>query len=203
MSSEKDARTEREKMLAGVPYRSRDPELLALHHRAQSLIASFRAVASSDTTQKRTILDELLGDVGDDVWIEAPFFCDYGVHITIGRGVFVNYNCVFLDSHRITIGAHTLIGPSVQVYTTTHPLPAQERIRVEPADDDERTYYVTRAQPVTIGEKAWIGGGALIMPGVTIGDNTTIGAGSVVTKSIPPDCFAAGNPCTVVRPLDT
>lgn len=150
---------------------------------------------------KRKILGELLGRIGDDVWIEAPFFCDYGVHIAIGRGTFVNYNCVFLDSNRISIGADTLIGPSVQVYTATHPLPAHERIQTESVDGDEYTYHLTRAQPVTIGNKVWIGGGAVIMPGVTIGDNTTIGAGSVVTKSVPPDCFAAGNPCTIIRRL--
>jgi maltose O-acetyltransferase len=195
--------TEREKMLAGQPYRSRDPELLTLHHRAQALLDSFRSTASSDRAAKHAILSKLLGTVADDVWIEAPFFCDYGVHISIGRGTFVNYNCVFLDSNRITIGTDTLIGPSVQIYTATHPLPAHERIRTESVNGGERTYYVTRAQPVTIGNKAWIGGGAMIMPGVTIGDNTTIGAGSVVTKSVPPDCFAAGNPCTVIRHLDT
>lgn len=193
--------TERERMLAGEPYRSRDPELLALYHNAQALLAEFRATASTERDEKRQIISSLLGQVGEDVWIEAPFFCDYGAHISIGSGVFINYNCVFLDSNTITIGDNTLIGPGVQIYTATHPLPARDRIRYENVDGTEGAYYVTHALPVQVGDNVWIGGGALLMPGVTVGDNTTIGAGSVVTKSIPPDCFAAGNPCTVIRHL--
>lgn len=191
--------SEKERMLAGEPYRSRDPELLALYHRAQNLLGEFRSAESTELQKKRSVLSALLGRIDDDVWIEAPFFCDYGENIHIGRGVFVNYNCVFLDSNKITIGSDTLIGPGVQIYTAGHPLDAGERVRYE--SETTPSYYVTRAMPVNIGDRAWIGGGAIVMPGVSIGDNTTIGAGSIVTKSVPANCFAAGNPCAVIRRL--
>lgn len=191
--------SEKERMLAGEPYRSRDPELLALYHRAQKLLGEFGSTESTDLEMKRKVLSALLGRIDDDVWIEAPFHCDYGENIHIGRGVFVNYNCVFLDSNKITIGSDTLIGPGVQIYTAGHPLDAGERIKY---DGETSPYYVTRAMPVDIGDRVWLGGGAIVMPGVSIGDNTTIGAGSIVTKSVPANCFAAGNPCVVIRRLD-
>ncbi len=176
--------TEREKMLAGEPYWPRDPELLELYRGAKGLLARFSAGDAS-------VLGRLLGSLGDEVWIEAPFFCDYGVNIRIGSHCFVNYNCVFLDDNLITLGDHVLVGPAVQLYTATHPLIPEERIL--PGG------YVTRALPISIGDNCWIGGGAMIMPGITIGEGTTIGAGSVVTKDVPARCFAAGNPCRVIR----
>jgi maltose O-acetyltransferase len=187
--------TERERMLNGEPYRSRDPELLGLYHRAKILLDQYSRTPSKDADDKQRILAELLGQVGLDVWIEAPFFCDYGVNIRIGGQCFINYNCVFLDSNTITIGTNVLIGPAVQLYTATHPLLPEERIRAgEPG-------YITRALPITIGDQVWIGGGAMVMPGVSIGSGSTVGAGSVVTKDIPERCFAAGNPCRILRQL--
>lgn len=182
-------------MLDGDPYRSRDPELLRLYHQAKRLLNDYAQTSSTDADAKGRILTELLGSVGSGVWIEAPFFCDYGVNIRIGAGCFVNYNCVFLDCNTITIGSNVLIGPAVQLYTATHPLPSEERIRTGEAG------YVTRALPITIGDNAWIGGGALIMPGINIGSHSTIGAGSVVIRDVPDRCFAAGNPCRVLRKL--
>lgn len=187
--------TERERMLAGESYRSRDPELLGLYHRAKSLLQQYSSTPSTHAQDKQRLLSELLGKVGSDVWIESPFFCDYGVNIRIGDHCFVNYNCVFLDSNRITIGNNVLIGPAVQLYTPTHPLAPDDRIR---ADEPG---YVTRALPITIGDRVWIGGGAMIMPGVTVGYGSTVGAGSVVTRDIPERCLAAGNPCRILRQL--
>jgi maltose O-acetyltransferase len=197
----KVSRTEKEKMLAGQPYQSRDPELLALYHHARRLLARFGNAASDDAKEKEDILRRLLGRLGTGVWIEAPFFCDYGVNIRIGDNCFINYNCVFLDSNLITIGDNVLIGPAVQLYTATHPLNPEDRILADAGGNPLRASYYTRALPISIGDNAWIGGGALIMPGVTIGPGTAIGAGSVVTKDIPAGCFAAGNPCRVVRTL--
>lgn len=187
--------TEKERMLAGLRYNSRDPELLGRYHEVRELLGAFRQTSSKNDERKSEILKSLFGGVGKDVWIEAPFFCDYGEQIHIGNHVFINYNCVFLDSNTITIGDHVLIGPGVQIYTASHPLNADERINIK-----ENSYFTT-SKPVEIGRKCWIGGGSLIMPGISIGARTTIGAGSVVTKSMPADVFAAGNPCKVIRDL--
>ena len=188
-------------MLAGEPYNSRDPELLALAHRARALLATFAALPSTDTDARHRVLADLLGSVGDGVWIEPPFFCDYGAHVTIGSGTFVNVNCVFLDSAAIRIGADVLIAPGVQLLTVTHPLAAAERI-VAPSERSAGTApYRTYARPITVGDGAWLGAGAIVLPGVTIGANAVIGAGSVVTSDIPPDCLALGQPCRVQRSL--
>lgn len=189
--------TEREKMLAGETYNSRDPELLALYQHAKQWLLRFAGADPADAANKERILRQLLGTLGTGVWIEAPFFCDYGVNIHIGNNCFVNYNCVFVDNNRITIGHNVLIGPSAQLYTATHPLLPEERI----IQDNLQTRYLTKALPISIGDNVWIGGGALIMPGITIGAGTTIGAGSVVTTDMPARCFAAGNPCRVIRAL--
>jgi len=193
--------TEKQKMLAGLPYRSRDPELLAMYHRARDLLALFARTSSRDTEERHAALRQLFGAIGSRTWIEAPFHCDYGENIWIGSDCFVNANCVFLDCNTITIGNNVLFGPAVQVYTATHPLAAPERLVFDDAEDPARSRYVTQALPITIGDDAWIGGGAILMPGVSIGARTTIGAGSVVTQSIPEDSLAVGNPCNVVRQL--
>jgi maltose O-acetyltransferase len=194
-------RTEKEKMLAEEPYRSRDPELLALYHRAKDLLARFAGIAPTDAQAKKDILNSLFGSLGTGVWIENPFFCDYGMNIHIGNNCFVNYNCVFVDDNRIHIGNDVLIGPAVQLYTATHPVLPEERIVHNNSHSGGQTQYLTRALPISIGDRAWIGGGVVILPGVTIGEGTTIGAGSVVTKDVPARCFGAGNPCRVIRNL--
>jgi maltose O-acetyltransferase len=189
--------TEKEKMLAGELYSSRDPELLGRYHEVRKLLLEYNHLPSKNLDKKEHILASILGDLGENVWIESPFFCDYGEQIRIGSNVFINYNCIFLDSNSITIGDNTLIGPAVQVYTATHPLKAEERINTDPSC----ITYLTSSKPVKIGRNCWIGGGAILMPGVSIGDHTTIGAGSVVTKSLPENCFAAGNPCNIKKEL--
>lgn len=189
--------TEKEKMLAGEYYNSRDPELLALYHRARKLLQQYNTLNTELIEKRNDILSELLGHKGDGVWIESPFFCDYGVNISIGKNTFVNVNCMFLDNNTITIGENGLIAPYVQIYTALHPLKASERI----IEDEQGTRYLTATKPVTIGDNAWIGGNTVIFPGVTIGHNVTIGAGSVVSKDIPDNVLAFGNPCKVQRAL--
>jgi maltose O-acetyltransferase len=193
--------SERERMLGGAPYNSRDEALLARAHMARALLARFAACPSTDAAQRREILEGLLGGVGADVWIEPPFFCDYGENVYIGASSFVNVNCVFLDSAEIRIGANALIGPGVQLLTASHPLRAAERITPPESRAAGESSYRTFAKPIRIGDNAWIGAGTLVLPGVTIGDNVTIGAGSVVTSDIPSDVLALGHPCRVVRPL--
>jgi len=193
--------TERERMLRGDPYNSRDPDLLALAHRARALCATLATLPSTDTIQRHAVLSQLLGSIGDDVWIETPFFCDYGAHITIGSHSFINVNCVFLDSAAIHVGDNTLLAPGVQLLTATHPLAARDRI-VAPAERYEGgATYRTSARPITIGNNVWIGANVVVLPGVEIGDNTMIGAGSVVTAPIPSDVLAFGQPCRVQRTL--
>lgn len=191
--------TNRERMLAGELYDTRDPELLAMAHRARELLAAFAAIPSVHGERRAMVLKSLLARVDDGVWIEPPFFCDYGSHVAIGANTFVNVNCVFLDSAPIEIGANCLIGPGVQLLTATHPLRADDRI-VRDRKPNESPYR-SSAAPIRIGDNVWLGAATLVMPGVTIGDNTTIGAGSVVTHDVPADSLAFGNPCRVQRRL--
>ena len=193
--------SERERMLRGEPYDTRDPELLAMAHRARALLAEYAAAPSTDFDARRRILTSLLGSVGDEVWIELPFFCDYGVHVHIGATTFVNANCVFLDSAEIRIGANGLIAPGVQLLTATHPLRAADRIVPTTERTNGRSPYRTFARPITIGNDVWIGAGTIVFPGVTIGDGATIGAGSLVTSDVPPNSLAYGQPCRVQRAL--
>ena len=182
--------TEREKMLAGELYRSTDPELARGMSRAQQSLRELNAIPNDDADARFAFLRKFLAHIGERTQIRSPFFCDYGGHISIGRDSFANFNCVFLDCNRITIGDFAQIGPGVQIYTAWHPLdPATRRSGLE------------AASPVTIGNNVWLGGGALICPGVTIGDNSVIGAGSVVTRDIPANVLAVGNPCRVLRKL--
>lgn len=189
----------RERMLTGEFYDSRDPELLTMAHRARELLAAFSAIPSVHDDRRGIVLKALLGSLDDGVWIEPPFFCDYGTHISIGANTFVNVNCVFLDSAAIEIGANGLIGPGVQLLTATHPVQADERIITNPGAGESP--YRTRAAPIRVGNNVWIGAGSLVMSGVTIGDGATIGAGSVVTTDVPANTLAFGNPCRVHRQL--
>jgi maltose O-acetyltransferase len=193
--------TERERMLSGEAYNSRDSALLATAHRARALLADFLATPSTDSDGRQRILKGLFGGLGGGVWIEPPFFCDYGENIYIGAESFINVNCVFLDSAEIRIGANALIGPGVQLLTPTHPLRAADRIVSPDERNRDQSPYRTSASPIRIGDNVWIGGGTLVLPGVTIGDDVTIGAGSIVTSDIPSDSLAVGQPCRVIRSL--
>lgn len=175
-------------MLQGELYLADDPELRAARERAQQLTAEFNSIAVSESEPARAVLRELLGGLGDGSSIRANFRCDYGFNISIGARCFLNFDCVLLDCNRITIGDEVQIAPGVHLYTATHPLDAVQR----------RAGYES-ALPIAIGDGVWLGGGVIVCPGVTIGENTVVGAGSVVTKDLPPNVVAAGNPCRVIR----
>ena len=187
--------TEKEKMLAGELYDCGDAELLALWHRAKDLARDYNLTNSSDTKRKSELLNELLGKVGNQLWITPPFHVDYGCNIYFGNNCEVNMNCTFLDDNKIIIGDNVLIAPNVQIYTAYHPTHYLDRFTT--SENETFNFCKTQTAPVIIGKNVWIGGGTIILPGVTIGDNTVIGAGSVVTKDIPADTIAYGNPCKV------
>jgi maltose O-acetyltransferase len=181
--------TEREKMLAGERYEPLDPELVAARNRARDLCQKLNATREAGHEERRAILRELFGSGGETVWMQPPFYCDYGANIDLGERVFFNFNCVVLDVCRVRIGSFTLFGPAVQIYTAMHPLNAELRRAQE------------FGKPIEIGSDVWVGGGAIILPGVRIGSKAVIGAGSVVTRDIPERVFAAGNPCRVIREI--
>lgn len=193
--------TEKEKMLAGLPYNCGDGQLLSRWHRAKALLLEYNTTPSTDREKLDRILSELLGGRGKNLWITAPFFCDYGENIFIGDNSEINHNCVFLDCNTITIGKNALIGPAVQIYTAFHPLKASDRLQTRPCESGDMIFCTTQSAPITVGDNVWIGGGSILLPGVVIGDNAAIGAGSLVVKSIPPDTLAYGNPCVPVRAL--
>jgi maltose O-acetyltransferase len=182
--------TEKEKMLAGELYDPLDKQLSDERLKARLLIKELNDSREDQTEERSLILKKLIPNSGTDLWLQPPFYCDYGSNIIIGDKVFFNFNCVVLDVTLVTIGSRTMFGPNVQVYTATHPI-----------NHKERASGVEYAKPITIGDDVWIGGSAVICPGVKIGDRSVIGAGSVVTKDIPADVFAAGNPCKVIRTL--
>ena len=190
--------TEREKMLAGQLYDCGDKELLAEWHRAKDLARDYNNTDSSNKEEKERILNLLLGGRGENLWITAPFYVDYGNNIYFGNNYEVNMNCTFLDDNKIVIGNNALIAPNVQIYTAFHPTNAARRFG-GPKEDGSFEFCKTQTLPVVIGDNVWIGGGAIIMPGVTIGNHVVIGAGSVVTKDIPDNMIACGNPCRAVR----
>ena len=190
--------TEREKMLAGQLYDCGDTELLTQWHKAKDLVRDYNQSNSANAKEKERILCELLGGRGQIVCSSEPFDSDYGNNIYFGDNCEVNMNCTFLDDNKIIIGNNALIAPNVQIYTAFHPTNAHDRFG-NPKEDGTFEFCKTQTAPVIIGDNVWIGGGAIIMPGVTIGNNVVIGAGSVVTKDIPDNTIAYGNPCRVRR----
>lgn len=190
--------TEREKMLAGQLYDCGEEELLLQWHKAKNLIRDYNSADSENFAEKDRILGELLGGQGNNLWITSPFYVDYGNNIYFGNNCEVNMNCIFLDDNKIVIGDNALIAPNVQIYTAFHPKNARDRFG-KAKKDGSFEFCKTQTAPVIIGNNVWIGGGAIILPGVTIGDNVVIGAGSVVTKDIRDNMIAHGNPCRVVQ----
>ena len=176
-------------MLAGELYDPMDPELVVARTRARDLCLALNATREAEADARRSILRALFGRGGESVWMQPPFFCDYGTNIELGERVFFNFNCVVLDVCRVRIGDFTLFGPGVQILTPLHPLAAEARRSRE------------FGKPVEIGSDVWVGGGALILPGVRIGSRSVVGAGSVVTRDVPEGVLAAGNPCRVIRPI--
>lgn len=174
-------------MLAGELYDSLDPDLVAARARAHDLCRTLNASPESAQAERRRLLEQLFAAGGDTVWMQPPFHCDYGFNIHLGTRVFFNFNCTILDVCEVRIGDYVQFGPGVQILTPLHPLDARLR--------REQEY----GKPVEVGADVWVGGGALILAGVHIGPRTVIGAGSVVTRDIPADVLAAGNPCRVIR----
>lgn len=183
--------TEREKMLAGLDYFDRDPELVAMRNRVRKLLRDYNRSDFLEGDGPNPVLKELLGSMGEGVFIEMPFHCAYGVNLHLAENVYFNAGAAILDCAEVRVGANSMFGPAVQIYTATHDF-----------DPVERASGRERAHAITIGHDVWVGGGAIICPGVTIGDNAVIGAGSVVTKDIPANVVAVGNPCRVVRELE-
>jgi maltose O-acetyltransferase len=181
-------RSEKEKMLAGQLYDPLDPQLSAERRRARLLFKALNDTRDDELDERARLIKQLIPESGSRVWIEPPFYCDYGSNITLADNVFFNFNCVVLDVAPVIIGSNVMFGPAVQIYTATHPLGARERRE-----------GLESGKAVFIGDDVWVGGGAIICPGVRIGAKAVIGAGSVVTKDIPEGVVAVGNPCRVVR----
>jgi maltose O-acetyltransferase len=185
-----DNRTNRERMLAGDLYIADDPDLIAANRRAIRLAAEYTAAFPQDPDAARPMLVELLGGLGENAEVRPPLFVDYGSHITIGSGTFINYNLTALDVAPISIGNDCQIGPNVQLLTPTHPIePQPRRDKLE------------GAKPIVLEDNVWLGGGVIVLPGVTIGENSVIGAGAVVTKDVPANSVAVGNPARVIRAI--
>jgi maltose O-acetyltransferase len=180
-------RSEREKMLAGELYDPLDAELTTAREHARALCLALNQTREFERSERRRILKDLFGTGGDTVWMQPPFYCDYGANIHLGTRVFFNFNCVVLDVCEVHIGDYTLFGPGVQILTPLHPL--------DPALRRKHEF----GKSIEIGSDVWVGGGALILAGVRIGSRAVIGAGSVVTRDVPEAAFAAGNPCRVIR----
>ena len=182
--------SDKRNMLAGELYRASSGELTLERRRAQMMLARYNAITDGEPDLLLSLLRDLMGSVGDGTVIMPQFTCDYGYNIRLGLNVFINYHCIFLDCAPIDIGNDVQVGPAVQLYTAQHPLEAEIR-----------RSGLESARPIRIGSDVWIGGGAVILPGVTIGDRSVVGAGSVVAHSVPADCVAVGNPARVVRTL--
>lgn len=179
--------SEKQKMLAGEAYRPGDGEIQADQSAAKAWMVRYNAALGEPASARRVLLAAQLGAVGEGAVIRPPFHCDYGYNIHLGRDVFLNFNCVILDVVSVTIGEGTQIGPAVQIYTADHP-----------RDPEQRRAGLEFGRPISIGRNVWIGGGAIILPGVTIGDDAVIGAGSVVTRDVPAGATAVGNPARVL-----
>jgi len=184
--------SEKERMLRGELYDPDDPELVADRESARALTEQYNRTKPADHDQRRRLLEDLFGALGEECHVEPPFRCDYGYNIRVGENFYANFDCVFLDVCRVEIGRNCQIGPGVHLYTATHPVDAAER--------RAGSEY---GAPITVGDDVWIGGRAVLNPGVTVGDNAVIASGAVVTEDVPADVVVGGNPATVIRELDT
>ena len=179
------------KMLSGVEYDATHPALREKLQQTRLKLWKFNNLSPDQTEEMTEILSHLFGAIGERFIINQPFTCDYGCNIFLGEDCFINFNCTILDEARVTIGKNAFLGPNVSIYTACHPL-----------DPENRNKFIEWAEPVSIGDNVWIGGGVTILPGVTIGDNVVIGAGSVVTKNFPSNVAIAGNPAKIIKSLD-
>ncbi|MCL2049225.1 MAG: sugar O-acetyltransferase [Defluviitaleaceae bacterium] len=182
--------TEKQKMLAGQLYLASDCELTNERQNARRITRLYNASTETQQEYRTQLLRELFGRMGENVYIEPSFRCDYGYNIKVGSNFYANFDCIILDVCEVNIGDNVFFAPRVNIYTAAHPVEAQAR-----------NSLLELGKPVNIGNSVWLGGGTIVLPGVTIGDNSVIGAGSVVTRDIPSNVVAAGNPCRVLRQL--
>lgn len=199
---EGETMTELEKCMAGEYYNCHDKIFLDMKGNARKLLQEYNALAYEQKEEKISVLKQLFGGIGTNVSVGLPFICDYGRNIYAGNNVSVNMNCTFVDCNKITIGDNVLIASNVQLYTATHPVELSERLTLGWNAETEQYFCRTYALPIKIGNGCWLGGGVIVLPGVTIGDGSVIGAGSVVTKDIPKNSLAVGNPCHVIRKIN-
>lgn len=183
------SKSEKEKMLAGENYNILDPELEVDRQKTKKLLHRFNQ--TEEDSERYTILQQMLGAIGQDSFIWAPFYCSYGKNTYLGDHVFLNYMCVILDNNEVRIGNHVMIGPAVQIYTAAHDLQAESRIKGGET-----------AKPIVIEDNVWIGGGAILLPGVRIGKDAVVGAGSIVSRNVPANTVVAGNPAKVIREIE-
>lgn len=183
--------TEKEKMIAGELYRPSDETLVKDRYNARLLLNTINTLSEKDKEQRDAAVNKLIKNMGDNLYIEPPFFCEYGYNIKGGKNLYMNFNCCILDVSTVTFGDNVMLAPGVQIYTATHPLKSEER--------DSGLEF---AKPITIGNSVWIGGNSTICPGVTLGNNVVVGAGSVVTKSFPDNVVIAGNPAKIIKTID-
>ncbi len=188
--------TEKEKMIQGILYNASDPELLKERTLAQTLCWEFNQLSPKDKNEKDNLISKLLGKKGVNCYIEPSFRCDYGYNIFVGENFYMNYDCVFLDICPITIGDNCMIAPGVHIYTATHPVKYKER------NTREDGVCLELGSPVTIGDNVWIGGRAVILPGVNIGNGAVIAGGTVVHKDVPPNTIVGGNPMKIIKTID-
>ena len=194
-------KTELQKCMDGELFDGGDKELVKITVRYKRLLAEYNATDFADKEKKNRILREMLGSMGENIHIDIDFHCEYGRNIHLGSNVIINMNCTFVDNNRIEVGNNVLIASNVQIYTATHPTKASERIVQNWNENSGEGYCRVYALPVKIEDNVWIGGGAILLPGVTVGKNSVIGAGSVVVRSIPANSVAVGNPCRVIKTL--
>lgn len=183
--------TEKERMISGEMYNPMDPQLVEDRFKARLLFQEINTIKDTDKVKRDATFYKLLNHAKEGLWIEPPFYCDYGYNIKVGKNVFMNFNCCILDVAEVKIGDNCMLGPNVQIYTATHPLESKER-------NSGREFAI----PISIGKNVWIGGNSVINPGLTIGNNVVIGSGSVVTKSFPDNVFIAGNPAKIIKSID-
>ncbi len=195
-------KTELDKCMAGQWYDCHDSIFLGLKNKARHLLAEYHSLSYDQREEKRKLLQEMFGSIGTNVSVGDSFICDYGCNIHVGNNVSINMNCTFVDCNKITIGNNVLIASNVQIYTAAHPIELNERLTPDWTSDSNEYFCRTYALPITIEDGCWIGGGVIILPGVSIGKGCVIGAGSVVTKDIPANSLAVGNPCRIMRTIN-
>lgn len=194
--------TELEKCMSGNFYNCHHEVFLRMKKETRQLLQEYHLLRYDQKKEKRAILTRLFRQIGTNVSVAQPFICDYGKNICLGNNVSINMNCTFVDCNRIEIGDNVLIASNVQLYTAAHPVELSERLTPNWDSESEEHFCRTYALPIRIGSGCWLGGGVIVLPGVTIGNGSVIGAGSVVTKDIPENSLAAGNPCRVIRKIN-